>query len=137
MFMSKSKPGFHCCAGAIDGMLLWLERPSEEECDIAQCGSSKFFCCWKHKFGLNLQGTCDANGHFLDVCIGHPASTSNYLSFATSSFKQKLESPGFLADGLCIFGDNSYVNCSYMATPYKNIASGTKDNYNNYHSQVC
>jgi hypothetical protein len=97
---------------------------------------SKVFCGRKHKFGLNLQGTCDSEGHFLDVCIGHPASTSDYLSFATSSFQSQTETPGFLAPGLCIFGDNAYVNCSYMATPYKNVPSGSKDNYNHYHSQV-
>jgi hypothetical protein len=43
-FWSESKPGFECCAGAIDGMLLWLEQPSEEECDLAHCGSQRFFC---------------------------------------------------------------------------------------------
>ena len=112
------------------------ERPSEEECDDANCPSSKFFCGRKHKFGLNLQGTCDSDGRFLDICIGHPAATSDYLAFATSSFRNRLEQPGFLAEGLCIFGDNAYVNCSYMATPFKNIASGSKDNYNHYHSQV-
>jgi hypothetical protein len=99
-----------------------------------------WFCkvlLWKKaQICLNLQGTCDSEGHFLDVCIGHPASTSDYLSFSTSLFKAKLETPGFLAPGLCIFGNNAYVNCSYMATPYKNVPSGSKDNYNHYHSQV-
>ena len=135
-FMLKSKPGFECCAGAINGMLVWIECPSELECGTAQCGSSNFFCERKHKFGLNLQGTCDLEGCFLDVCIAHPASTSDYLSFSTSSLKNKLEMPGFLAEGLCIFGDNAYINCSYMATPYRNVASGSKDNYNHYHSQL-
>jgi hypothetical protein len=135
-FKEKSRPEFGCCAGAIDGMLLWIEWPSEEECELARCGSVKFFCGRKHKFGLNLQGTCDSEGCFLDVCIGHPASTSDYLSFATSSFKAKLEILVSLAPGLCIFGDNAYVNCSYMAMPYKNVPSGSKDNYNHYHSQV-
>jgi hypothetical protein len=130
-FKSKSRPDFACCAGAIDGMLLWIKRPSEEKCEIAtSCGSTKFFCSCKHKFGLN-------QGHFLDVSIGHPASTSDYLSFSTSAFREKLEKEGFLTAGLCIFGNNAYVNCSYMATPYKNVGSGSKDNYNHYHSQVC
>jgi hypothetical protein len=44
-----------------------------------------------------------------------------------------------LAEGLCIFGDNAYINKTYMATPYINQnrgANGTRDNYNFYHSQL-
>jgi DDE superfamily endonuclease len=36
--------------------------------------------------------------------------------------------------GLCIFGDNAYVNTPYMATPYKSIKEGYKDAYNYFHS---
>ena len=79
---------------------------------------------------------CDAKGRFIDVCIGHPGFTSDYLAFCTSSLKYKLECPGFLKQGLCLFGDNAYVNTSYMATPFKACYSGEKDDYNFYHSQV-
>ena len=48
----------------------------------------------------------------------------------------KLEKPGFLATGLCLFGNNTYVNTPYMATPFKNVGSGSKDDYNFYHSQL-
>lgn len=44
-----------------------------------------------------------------------------------------------LAEGLCLFGDNAYINKPYMATPYINQdrgAFGSRDNYNYYHSQV-
>ena len=36
--------------------------------------------------------------------------------------------------GLCLFGDNAYVNTSYMATPYKAVKEGSKDAYNYFHS---
>ena len=65
-FKSRSMPQFTCCARCIDGMLLWIEKPSELECDEATCGLIKFFCGQKKKFGLNLQGTCDVEGRFLD-----------------------------------------------------------------------
>jgi hypothetical protein len=120
-------------AGAIDGMLLWIEWPSEAECDIACCSSVKFFCRRKHKFGLNLQSTCDLKCRFLDLNIAHPASTSDYLSFSMSNFKSKLEKPGFFTLHLW---DSAYVNYSYMATPYKNFPLGSKDDYNHYHSQL-
>ena len=53
-FRLKSKPGFACCGGAIDVLLFWVECPSEIEYEKANCGSIKFFCGRKHKFGLNL-----------------------------------------------------------------------------------
>jgi hypothetical protein len=60
------------------------------------------------------------------------------MAFEVSSFRQdKLSKPGFLADGLCIFGDNAYVNTKHMATPYPNVGSNRqKDAYNFYHSQL-
>jgi hypothetical protein len=58
-FQKKSQPRFDYCFASIDGMLLWTEKPSQTECERAGCGSKKFFCGRKHKFGLNMQGTCD------------------------------------------------------------------------------
>ena len=63
--MAKNEPRFDCCAGAINKMLVWIEHPSEIECNIAKCGSSKFFCGKKHKFGLNLQRTSTLKGDSL------------------------------------------------------------------------
>ena len=100
-FEKRSQSGFKCCAGAIDGMLLWIEKPKLEECEKAKCGRKKFFCGRKHKFGLNLQAVCDAECRFLDLDIGHPGATSDFLAFSTSSLHSKLED-GILAPGLCI-----------------------------------
>ena len=36
---------------------------------------------------------------------------------------QQLED-GILAPGLCIFGDNAYLNTPYMATPYQGASFG-------------
>lgn len=135
-FEKKSRAGFNNCCGATDGMLVWMEKPGEEECIDAGCGPKKFLCGRKGKFGLNLQGTCDADRKFLDVQVHHPASTSDFLSFSTSSLYRKLETKGFLADGLCIYGDSAYVNCLYLATPFKSVSSGSEDDYNFCHSQV-
>jgi hypothetical protein len=135
-FKAKSAAGIDCCAGATDGMLLWIERPTAADCERAHCGPKKFFCGRKHKFGLNMQATCDAEGKFLDVSIAHPASTSDFLAFSTSSLQKKIERPGFLAPGLCIFGDLAYVNNGYFMTPFKSVKSGIKDTFNFYHSQL-
>ena len=135
-FRKKSRVGFHRCTGAVDGLLVWIERPHCEECDAAATGAKKFFCGRKKKFGLNVQAVCDHEERFLDVCIGHPASTSDHLCFATSPLKNKLETRGFLAPGLCLFGDNAYANTFYMATPWKGVKSGPKDDCNFCHSQA-
>ena len=134
-FQKRSKPGFNCCAGAIDGMLVWIQKPTEEQCQIATCGRKKFFCGRKHKFGLNLQAVCDAECRFLDIDMSHPAATSDYLAHTTSTMHDLLED-NILAPGLCLFGDNAYVNRSFMATPFKAVSGGVKDDYNFYHSQL-
>jgi hypothetical protein len=66
------------------------------------------------------------------VQIWHPAATSDYLAFATSNLKQKLEKPGgFLAPaGLVIFGDNAYSITHYMVTPFKGRVSTDEDAFN-------
>ena len=41
-----------------------------------------------------------------------------------------------MPQGYCLYGDNTYVNESYMAVPFQATANGPKDSYNFYHSQV-
>jgi DDE superfamily endonuclease len=135
-FKAKSAAGIDCCVGATDGMLLWIERPGAADCERAHVGAKKFFCGRKHKFGLNMQATCDAEGKFMEVSISHPASTSDFLAFSTSTFMKQIETPGFLAPGLCIFGDAAYVNNGFFMTPFKSVKSGVKDAFNFYHSQL-
>jgi hypothetical protein len=101
---------------------------------VSGCGAKKFFCGRKKKFGLNMQATCDHEKRFLDIYLGHPASTSDYLAFSSSPLFCSLEEDGFMKPGLCIFGDNAYVKTSYMATPYKGVKEGSKDAYNFFHS---
>jgi len=118
-------------------MLIWIEKPTDAQCKRASVGPKKWFCGRKKKFGIALQGTCDVEGRFLDVVMEHPASTSDFLAFTTSPLYHQMEVKGFLAPGLCLFGDNAYVNCHYMATPFRSSAVGTaEDNYNYFHSQL-
>lgn len=137
-FKACSDPGFDNCVGAIDGMLLWLEKPTEADCEIAKCPPKRFFCGRKHKFGLNFQGVCDSKGRFLDIACGSPASTSDFLAFTLSSIFRKLEDmeSHFLAPGLCLYGDAAYVNNRYMAVPFKSVGSGSKFHYNHFQSQL-
>jgi hypothetical protein len=108
-----------------------------KDCDAMQVGPRKFYCGRKHKFGFNLQGICDSRGLFLEVFIKHPASASDYVAFMTDSFYQLLSEPGFMAEGLVLFGDSAYVSNQFMATPYKGVSgAGVTDAYNFFHSQL-
>ena len=134
-FAARSQAGFDCCVGAVDGILIWILQPSPTCCRESHCDATKFFCGRKHKFGLNCQAVADCRGRFLDMSIRYPASTSDCLAFESSDFYGKLVS-GVLAEGLCLFGDNAYLNSPFLATPYPNVSGGYKDAYNFFHSQL-
>jgi hypothetical protein len=136
-FESKSQVDFPNCVGCIDGMLVWISKPTAKCTRQTGVGPRKFFCGRKKKFGITLQAICDHKRRFLDIELGHPGSTSDYLCFTTSSIHRKLlANDNFLAPNLTFFGDSAYVNTSFMATPFKGTQSGPKDAYNFYHSQV-
>lgn len=135
-FKRKSKIAIDNCVGAIDGILIWTHKPSTADIACIGFGDAKFFCGRKKKFGLNMQGTCDSRGFFLDVEIKFPGSTSNFFAFQNSDLRELLEKDDFLADGLCLFGDNAYVNSQYMVTPWKGTLSGAKDAFNYFHSSL-
>jgi hypothetical protein len=128
-FQSVSEVKFSNCAGAIDGILIWILKPSEEHAAAAGCGRWKFFGGCKGKFGLKCQAVSDVHGRILDFSIGLPGASYEQLY-------ERLEgSP--LKKGLVLFGNNVYLNTRYMATTFLNVSSGSKDDYNCFHSQVC
>ncbi len=127
---------FRSCVGAIDGMLVWISKPSEKECRRIGVGSGKFYCGRKKKFGLNLQATVTSSRKFIGLSIKYPGSTSDFMAFENSDLRRDLETSNFLYPGLCLFGDNAYINTKFMATPYPNVKQGSKDAYNFYHSQL-
>ena len=135
-FAARSKAGFNNCVGCIDGVLLWIEKPGKKECATVGVDSGKFYCGRKGKYGLNMQAVCDARRRFTFVSIQHPASASDYLSFATSTLHTRLTESSPLPKGYCLYGDNAYINEPFMAVPFPNQGKGPKDDYNYFHSQV-
>jgi hypothetical protein len=127
-FQSVSEVNFSNCAGAIDGILIWILKPSEEDAANAGCGRKKFFCGRKGKFGLNCQAVSDVRGRILDLPIRLPGALSDCIAFEGSDLYKRLEG-GLLKNGLVLFGDNVYLNARYMATPFQNVSSGSKDDY--------
>jgi hypothetical protein len=43
-FQNVSSAGINCCAGAVDGILIWTHKPSPKDCMEARCGPVKFLC---------------------------------------------------------------------------------------------
>eukprot|EP00980_Cylindrotheca_fusiformis_P016201 scaffold4811_cov171-Cylindrotheca_fusiformis.AAC.9 len=126
------------CVGAIDGILIWTHKANKNHIKNEEWGQEMtMFCDRKKKYGLNMQGTCDALGRFLDVEIKFPGSTSDYYAFQHTGLKKKVEQEGFLYPGLALFGDNAYKNSPYMVTPCQNAGEGFPcDDFNFFQSQV-
>jgi hypothetical protein len=134
-FKCKSSVGICHCVGAIDGILIWIHKPTASDCEALGFGPIKFFCGRKKKYGLNMQAVCDARRRFLWVDLKYPGSTSDFFAFDQSSLKRQLEEAGFLKHGLCLFGDAAYSNAPYMCTPFRS-AAGTRDDFNFFQSQL-
>jgi hypothetical protein len=134
-FCEASAVKFDNCAGAIDGILIWTNKPTMKDSQKSGLGPKKLYCGRKHKFGLNCQVVSDKRGRILDISMVTGGSTADCLALEASALYKRLEN-GLLQDGLVFFGDNAYLNTMYMATPYTNVAEGSKDNYNYYHSQL-
>lgn len=134
-FQAKSSVGFAACAGAIDGILIWMNKPCLDDAQLSDVGRLKYLCGRKKKFGLNCQAVSDVEGRMLDISLGYGGATSDCMAFEGSTLFHKLEG-GMLRDGLCLFGDNAYINSKFMATPYPNVSNNTRDDYNYFQSQL-
>jgi DDE superfamily endonuclease len=141
-FTHRSSIGLNNCAGCVDGILIWINKPTIPELQKLKIGGKNLLWAQK-KFGLNMQAVCDARRRFLDIEIMHPGATSDYLAFATSTLHKKLVADNvhvagqpFLFPGLVLYGDNAYINTKWMVVPFKLVSSGPKDTYNFFHSQL-
>jgi hypothetical protein len=141
-FEAASTPGIRNCAGAIDGILIWMLKPSAKEAKRVGVDQKKFLCGRKHKFGLNCQAVSDCRGRILDISIKYGGASSDCLAFEASKLHERLENGLMQQDGdnerFVLFGDNAYLNTPYMATPFTNVsgdpARAAEDSYNFYHS---
>jgi hypothetical protein len=104
-FLAKSAVNFDNCVGAVDGILIWIHKPSKSGMKRQGFGEMKCFCGRKKKYGLNMQGTCDSRGIFLDVEIAFPGVSSDYFAFQYSKLKAKLEKKV-----------SSILDCVYLVT---------------------
>lgn len=83
-FEATSTPGIRNCAGAINGILIWMLKPSLEEAKKAGVDQWKFLYCRKHKFGLNCQAVLDFCGRIMDILMKCGDASTNCLAFEAS-----------------------------------------------------
>ena len=138
-FNCVSAANIDICAGAIDGILIWMAKPTSKQAEKAMVNQGKFLCGRKGKFGLNCQAVSNVRGKILDISIAYGGSSSDCLAFERSELFDRCEA-GLMKNGKILFGDNAYLNTQYMATPYTNVSGNeelvTKDDYNFFHSQL-
>ena len=91
-FRARSSCNFGNCVGAIDGMLIWITKPTMTIMEETKIGAGKFWCVRKKKYGLALQAICDSQRRFLDIYVGHPASASDLLVFTQSQLSSHASS---------------------------------------------
>ena len=139
-FKAKSEIDIDCCIGSIDGILIWIHKPTEADCERTGVGPKPYFCGRKKKYGLNMQAICDARRRFIWVDIQFPGATSDYFAFEQSELFQRLQEEGFIKPGLCLFGDAAYCNAPFMCAPFRNVQTEdgdvSKDAFNFYQSQL-
>ena len=98
----------------------------------SRSGQKKFLCGQKGKFGLNCQAISDVRGRILDISIVYGGALLDCLAFEGSGIYEDLEAHA----NLVLFGDNAYLNLHYMVTPFPNVLSGSKVDFNFFQSQL-
>ena len=53
-FKAISEAKFDNCIGCIDGMLVWITKPNENEVSVSSIGPKKFYCGHTQKIRLNM-----------------------------------------------------------------------------------
>ena len=75
----------------------------------------------------------------MDVSIHDGEVPSYHIVFSVPHlYQNQLAQLFFLADDSCLFGDNIYVNTTFIAKPYSDDTDSDMqtDAYNFYHSQL-
>lgn len=138
-FLRKSGAKFDKVVGAIDGLLIWMTKPSFAFCRKVNVGEANWRCHRKDKFGFNMQAICDHNLKFTWINMDWPGATSDYMAWVTSDLCRAMEHNDvtkIILPGYTLVGDNAYVKKRYMSVPLKGKQSGYNDAYNFYLSQL-
>ena len=79
-FEQASEVGLFNCAGAINGVLIWMQKPMLKEAKRVGVDQAKFLCGQKSKFGLKCQAVSDVNGKILDISVAYGESAADCVA---------------------------------------------------------
>ncbi len=65
----------------------------------------------------------------MDISITYGGASSDCIAFEASDLYSCLQRR-LMKEGLVLFGDNAYLNSSFLAMPYPNVRRGSCDDYN-------
>ena len=82
-YKQKSGALFDRVIGAIDGILIWILKPTKDECEEAGCQEGSFKCSRKDKFGLNMQAICDHKFRLRWIDLNWPGNSSDFMAWST------------------------------------------------------
>ena len=119
-----NKTGFPNVIGVIDGTLIPIKGPSDDE---------PLYVCRKGYHALNIQVVCDSELNLLNIVAKWPGSTHDSFMLNASELYTLLENiavPGWL------LGDSGYALKPWLLTPV--IAAGTRpqQRYNSCHRRT-
>jgi hypothetical protein len=121
------------CVGAIDGLVIKIERPSKRHHHCPQA----FFCGRYKCFGIAFQVIVGPDCEFLWSFGNAPGSVHDSVAFGMSRLYSKLRA-GQLDSKFHLAGDGAYCDESWLFTPYPEPRSGKlstdKDTFNWVHS---
>lgn len=90
-FQKASTVGFNACAGAIDGLFIWINKPSLAELRCVGIDQQELFCGKKNKCGLSCQAVCAVSNCFLEMSITYCGALFDLLTFEDSKFYKHVE----------------------------------------------
>jgi hypothetical protein len=107
----QRKKVFRKVAGALDGMIVKIRRPSAREFP-----KPMQTWCRKGYYGLNVQAVCDATRRFTFVAIDCPGSVHDSLAFSLSTLGKHIQR---LPEDYYILADAAYKAVPRCLTPYE------------------
>ena len=138
-FERRSYGKIRSCIGAVDGLLLPIEKPANVEGD----GAARYFTR-KGFFAWNVQAVCDADARFTHVSMLCVGSTHDSLAWSKDPLARRMALGGsvhtsLVIEGYHLVGDEAYSTAHTLSTPWTGrSAKGDAGRlaYNYYHSSA-
>ena len=119
------------CVATIDGFLLQIQTPSNNECNNVKA----FYSGHYSTYGINVQAACDYRSRFVSVCVAGPGGINDIVAFRKTELAKIINN---MPIGFYIIGDCAYSCTEHLLTPFAgNERLEPKcDAYNFYLSQL-